>query len=559
VGRTLELAGDQGNLLVTMLYGYRDDLDRELRDAFRRAGVGHVLAISGLHVGLLAGLLWWVGGWLSLSLRVKSAGCLVLSFFYLGLAGGQVAASRATLMLGIHFLGGIAGRKSDMLNSLGAAALLLTFINPSAPSDVSFQLSFTAIVFIHASIRRGPAGERRPPAPTRSGPGPWLRRRLREDVLPLTYLSLATWIGLFPIIALVFKQVNLVGLPINIVVIPLMSLVLAGGLLLPWLGWLPGCAWLLCLPSRALVELTLAADRLPYASFSCHAPTLPALALFYLAVFVFLLRGLARDRIILRRWRNASLAGVGLSFLILLASMASEPPPPGGRITALPGRRGFGSLVAESANGAAVIGDWDRGGENEAAWLHSQRRGGAIGVLGLNRPGKNNLSVLAYHYPLAEATFLPRANRKEAGRRLGWRPVPGAAGVDYAFRRDRSGSLVWLAARAGENSICLAPNLTVGRLETFRRDAEEMGFQLLILSLYKGGWEDRTIPEFSGLVAASGPAAPLGRPGWFSRRAYGALRLSGELMGFVDGEWKKIEPSSKELEPAAPLQGKDRK
>ena len=539
VDRTLELAGDQGSLLSAMLYGYREDLDRDLRDAFRRVGIGHVLAISGLHVGLLTGLLWWLGGWLSLSRRARSGGCLVLSFLYLGLAGGQVAAARATVMLGIHFLGGIAGRRSDMLNSLGAAALLLVFINPSAPFDVSFQLSFTAMVFIHASIRREPEGGRRPQESARSGEANSRVRRVLAEIPPLARISFATWLGLFPIVASVFNQVNLIGLAINIVVIPLMTLVLAGGLLLPWLGWLPGCAWLLCLPSRALAGLTLAADRLPYASFSCHAPALPALAVFYLSAIVFLLGGLARDRTRQRRWRNVSMAGVGLAFLVVLVSMASEPPPAGGRTTILPGR-GFGSLVAESAGGAAVIGEWDRGGEDEADWLHSQRRGGGVGVLSLTRPGKDNLSALAYHYPLTAVTFLPKENRKEANLRKDWLPVPGAPGVEYAFRRDQNGKLVWLAARAGENSVCLTPYLTVNRLKTFRRDAREMKFRLLRLAFYGSGWKNLSPPDFPCLVAANAGSVPPDRPNWFNRGAYGALRLSGELVGFAGGRWEKI-------------------
>lgn len=87
IARTLALGGEEGGMLAAMLYGYRKEIPDDVRDAFRRVGIGHVLAISGLHVGLIVGLLWWLGGWIGWSLRHRALTCLVLSIFYLGLSG----------------------------------------------------------------------------------------------------------------------------------------------------------------------------------------------------------------------------------------------------------------------------------------------------------------------------------------------------------------------------------------------------------------------------------------------------------------------------------------
>ncbi|MDR1535467.1 MAG: ComEC/Rec2 family competence protein [Planctomycetota bacterium] len=537
IGKTLEFGGTHGNLLSAMLYGYRHKLDVKLRDAFRRVGIGHVLAISGLHVGLVVGLLWWVGGWFGLAGRIKAAGCLVISLVYLGLAGGQVAAFRATMMACIHFLGIIAGRRGDMLNSLGAAALFLTFYNPASPMDISFQLSFTAMIFIHAGLGLHP-GRRRGRARA-SAPLDW-RSRLGGELSALARLSLATWIGLFPIIALVFNQVNLIGLLINIAVIPAMSVVLAGGLLLPWLGWIPGVSRLLVLPADFLVETAFWADRLPWSSFSCHRPEIYQAALFYAAAALFLLRGMFRDESWRRRWRNASGAMLALSFAGLLFGLVSEPPPPGGRISHLPGR-GFGSLIVEAEDGdIAILGSLERSGLNQAGWLHSLKRSGRPDVIVVGGSVGDRLSSLSFHYELGETGNLEPTIPEQAGRRFGWRPVRRGSGIRFAYRRDLRGRLLWLAAKTGDKSVCIAPYPSLRQLEILADDAARMNFRLLCLGLPRGTGIDDSLPEFAVPVAVMGWAGQNFRPGWFSRRDYGAVRLEKELTGFDGVEWRLI-------------------
>ncbi|MCC8180601.1 MAG: ComEC/Rec2 family competence protein, partial [Planctomycetes bacterium] len=247
IGKTLQYGGEAGGLLAAMLYGYRREIAEPVRDSFRRVGIGHVLAISGLHVGLIVMLLWWLSGLWSWSGRWRAIACLILVLAYLCLSGGQVAASRASFMAVIHLAGIAWGRRADMLNSLGAAAFVIALRNPTAPLDIGFQLSFTAVFFIHLSRPEPiPDPEMEQERRRKKLLSPWQRfaRHLRAKVFSLIRLSIYTWIGLFPIIALIFNQINLIGLPINVLVIPWMGAVLAAGLLLPIFGWIPGVSWL---------------------------------------------------------------------------------------------------------------------------------------------------------------------------------------------------------------------------------------------------------------------------------------------------------------------------
>ncbi len=571
---TLAHGGTAAPLLAAMLYGYRKDMDRELQSAFRRVGIGHVLAISGLHVGLVIGLLAWLAGWLGWSLRLRALCCLVLALFYLALTGMQVAATRATLMAVIH-LGGIAcGRKSDMLNSLGAAAFLCVGVNPQAPLDVSFQLSFTAVVFIFAAMhptRDGSAGvSREDPS---EFPGrlrnrrPWWLRKAFGEIDSLARLNVATWLGLFPIIAVVFNQVNPMGLPINMVVIPAMAAVLAGGLLLPWLGWLPGLGWLLTAPCRGLEELALWSDRLPYSSFPVHPPGAGWVAVFYLFVFLFLIRGMIpREK--RGRWALAALGGVAFGLAAIGVEMTRAAPPPAtGRLTLLPGG-GMGTLVAEAPDGSiAVLGELRRGGIGEATWLHHLRRSGKVGLVALAdahlperkhylaEDGKENPEAdepaagkalaadLAYHYPLASALTLP-GDRTRPGEVAGWLTVPQAEGVHYAYGRDGQGRVVWLSVRAGAVSAALARDGGWAELPKWL-DRADGRLDAGLLALTWRGKSSGGGPVAAGLpfrrVAVSGFGGENYPDGWFDRRRYGALVERDGLRVFDGAKWVRLD------------------
>lgn len=535
IALTLEHGGGHGGVLAVMLYGYRKDLDGEIRDSFRRVGIGHVLAISGLHVGLIVGLLWWASGWLNWSSRWRAVACLILAVVYLGLSGGQVAASRATLMAVIH-LGGIAcGRKSDMLNSLGAAAFFLVLANPSAPLDVSFQLSFTAVVFIYLALDRKPGDK----SFVMTGASP-VRRRIMRELWSLVRLSVSTWVGLFPIIALVFNQVNPVGLPINIVVIPLMSLVLAGGLLLPCLGWLPGGAWLSTFPTWLLTKTALLSDALPYSSFPVNAPAPLWIALFYLFAFSLLLRGMIADARRKRVWTRVAVVGAGLTFAGLLASMASEPAPAGGRISIIPGH-GFGVVAVESEDGGmALLGTFARSGWNETGWLHYLRRSGEIGVVALGDAETGDLATLAYHYPIGKMTRIGMID-KSAIVSPRWLPVDGVSGVEYAVSRDYRGRVVWLAARTGNKMVCVAPRLAV-RQFVWRMERKTPGAEagLMVIGFNDSSPRMPITPKPDGKVAIIGRYEGILPSGWFERRRYGVLVLDGELRGFDGTDWRNV-------------------
>lgn len=547
IGATLDHGGAHGPMLAAMLYGYRDDMDRELNAAFRRVGIGHVLAISGLHVGLVVGMLWWMLGHFSLPVRWRAMACLALALLYLGLSGGQVAAARATLMAVIHLAGVVWGRKSDMLNSLGAAAFVIVIANPTAPIDISFQLSFTAVIFIYIGVRGWQGRRERHITELPHG----LDKRavflfnLRKRVDSLVRLSIATWLGLYPIIAMAFNQVNLVGLPINVFVIPWMGVVLACGLLLPVLGWIPGVGRLLTFPSEVLVWTATFSDALPLSSFPVHAPNGWWVAGFFASIFLFMLHGMIAADGVRRRWLLFCVAGSLVTLAGVSVSMLSLPPPAGGRIALLSGS-GVGVVAAEAPGGGmALVGQFRGGGADEASWLHSVRRAGTVAVVEAGKRGKERFGTLAYHYTIASFANIAVTEAKADGREPVWLPVREAAGVEYAVLRNGKGRLFALAVRSGGKMLCSVARAAaedVDALCSFVGGEAETGADIFVcLGYFERKLDLGELRNLSpGIRIGYKGVLPDAPPEWFAMNEFGSVVLGETLSAYDGADWREV-------------------
>lgn len=139
------------SVLKALTIGDKNDIPRELKSSFRRSGAMHLLALSGLHVGILYGFLSFLlsflgkGRWAK---RIRGAVTIPLLWFYAVFTGASPSICRAVIMATVYEIGNIAGRDNDGFNALGISALIITLINPHAPSEISFQLSFSAMLGI---------------------------------------------------------------------------------------------------------------------------------------------------------------------------------------------------------------------------------------------------------------------------------------------------------------------------------------------------------------------------------------------------------------------------
>ncbi|RJX34387.1 MAG: DNA internalization-related competence protein ComEC/Rec2 [Desulfarculus sp.] len=323
--------GQGRELLRALLLGQRGGLNNHTREAFSATGTAHLIAISGLHIGLVWGLAFLLLRlaltlWPRLALawpapKLAALGALMPAAAYAALAGGSAPTLRALIMIACLAAALWVGRPYRPAGGLALAALVIGLIWPEAPLTVSFQLSFVAVAAI--LLAAGPLARWL----QRTGPGwRWLGG-LAGWLAVSAVVGLAVW----PLSVLSFHQLPVYSLPANALLIPLVAMftlplaLLAAGLGLLWPAgglWLLGLAWW---PAAGAVALAGWLAALPGALHYLAGPGPLAAALIYAAA----LAGLALKG----AWRWA-LAGPLAAAALLAALVQAAPPAADGRLTA---------------------------------------------------------------------------------------------------------------------------------------------------------------------------------------------------------------------------------
>ena len=154
----LRLTGSDAAMLAAMLFGDRTALTADLRAGFERTGTFHLLVVSGLHIALFTGAVFWMLRRLRMPELPAVGLTLVLAFSYALLTGFGVPAQRALAMSSIYLIARALDRQSSGLNALGAASLLILLRDPRALYEPSFQM--TALVILAVTGLGVPVSER---------------------------------------------------------------------------------------------------------------------------------------------------------------------------------------------------------------------------------------------------------------------------------------------------------------------------------------------------------------------------------------------------------------
>ncbi len=154
----MKLTTDDAGMLNAMLFGDRTGLNHALRLGFERTGSFHLFVVSGMHVALVAGGIFWITRRMRMREIVSTLITMSLTAGYAVLTGFGAPVQRALGMTAIFLIARLLSRERGVLNALGAAALAVLVLDPAALFEASFQMTFLAIVAI-AGIA-APLGER---------------------------------------------------------------------------------------------------------------------------------------------------------------------------------------------------------------------------------------------------------------------------------------------------------------------------------------------------------------------------------------------------------------
>ncbi|HMA14488.1 MAG: ComEC/Rec2 family competence protein, partial [Bacteroidota bacterium] len=219
------LDGPRGGIAIALITGQRGGIPEAVQENVRDSGLAHLLAISGLHMGLVAGLLlFFLRAGLALSPRValyhpikKWAASIAAAgaFVYLNLVGANVPAERAFLMVLIVLLAVLLDRRAISLRLVAAAAVVILLARPESLMSASFQMSFAAVTALIAAYEAWQYRRRR----GREPPGPV--GRFAGYVAGVAATSVIAMLATAPFAAFHFHRLALWGLPANLVAVPL--------------------------------------------------------------------------------------------------------------------------------------------------------------------------------------------------------------------------------------------------------------------------------------------------------------------------------------------------
>ena len=202
---------DTASIVYAMLTGNTDGIEDGSMSAFRYGGIAHIFAVSGLHIGIIYGLLRLLSKKLHLNKYIGFAVCILPLFLYSGICGFTLSSVRALIMCAVSAFSRIIFAKYDAMNSLSLAVIVLLLINPLSLFSVGFQLSVCAvgcIILLSKNIVR----------PFKKTP-----KKLKDAV----GVSLSAQAGTMPIMLARFGYLSGAGILLNILIVPLLSVFFA--------------------------------------------------------------------------------------------------------------------------------------------------------------------------------------------------------------------------------------------------------------------------------------------------------------------------------------------
>jgi len=270
--RTQSSEEDEYAVVAAMTLGDKSALTKELRETYSLTGASHILALSGLHLGIIYLLLFRLTlgrrrFWLSQVVIILS----IWAFAFL--TGLSTSVVRSATMISVYALFSVAGRQRSPVNILCFTAIVMLLVNPGSLFDIGFQLSFSAVLAILLLM---PLFESFFPEHYFVG------RPFQRYIYNMVGLSVAAQIGVAPLIAYHFGRFSTYFLLTNFVVIPAATIILYGALLVVLIPSLaPALLGLVGILNKALGWVS----QMPCASIDGLHPSVLQICLLYVVFF----------------------------------------------------------------------------------------------------------------------------------------------------------------------------------------------------------------------------------------------------------------------------------
>ncbi|MCK5554487.1 MAG: ComEC/Rec2 family competence protein, partial [Deltaproteobacteria bacterium] len=284
-------------IMKALILGEREEIPQRVKEEFIVAGVAHIIAISGLHMGIIALVIFSLAKWslrwsetITLTLDIhKLAAAITIPplVLYTFIAGARIPTIRAAIMIVIYLISILLDRQRNLYNTLAVAAFVILLVSPASLFDVSFQLSFVAVLAILYLVPRFSEIIPKPhPLLMRE---PSFYRKLSGKFIDFALISLGAMVGTWPLVAHYFNRISFTGFLSNLIIVPLVGLIVPLGLITSLavlicspLGWV--MATLASTLSWLAIRMVHVFASIPHASHYLARPTIIEIGLCYLLI-----------------------------------------------------------------------------------------------------------------------------------------------------------------------------------------------------------------------------------------------------------------------------------
>ena len=271
------LPDQQAGLMSGMLIGYTEGLGEEVNDAFRSAGLSHIMAVSGANLVFLIAPLLFVLKMLKIGRNHANIICIISIFLFALITGFEASVLRAAVMVSLLLVGGIIKREADIITSIAAAAAILVTINPYNLLNAGFQLTFAAtlsLVLFTPKI------------------GAFFKRlKIPSSLAELLAATTAAQLGVIPVSVFHFNSISVISLLSNVIVVPLTGLITVLGMITAISGmiFMPAAkliSYLNCALLSFVLYVTKLLASLSFATIIVGTPSVSEILAYYGALFL---------------------------------------------------------------------------------------------------------------------------------------------------------------------------------------------------------------------------------------------------------------------------------
>jgi len=289
----------QREIIEAMTIGNQNAIPADVRDNFNKTGTSHILSISGLHIGMVAAMTFFVislilksSEYLMLRLNIikaAAAAAFLMVLIYALIAGMGVTVIRSALMALVFMCALFLDRQKDIYNALALSALIILVISPDALFDISFQLSFMSVLAIIYIVPRF----NNLSFPLLDGLPFWWQKIIRHIFLSILVCIAAT-VGTIPLIVFYFNRVSAITIITNLIAVPLL-----GTIALVFCMVFILCAFFSPVIAGFFIKISsffvqISVDIINYlaslswSSISFTKPNITEIVIFYLLIFISL-------------------------------------------------------------------------------------------------------------------------------------------------------------------------------------------------------------------------------------------------------------------------------